>query len=398
MQTLTTKERVRRALWRQPVDHLPVQTNYTGGMGRKLAAHFRCALKELPAKLNNHLLRVDVAHPPRLSADGKSSFDWWGAGWGTETEGYWHAVAPLTHATDLTAFPWPDPQTPGLLLEAERTLAADGGQHFVVPNFGFALFERAWSLRGFDQLLMDLVDRPEWVEELLDKITDIQVLLAKRFVALGDHHPVDCAESPSDRELPQKAARQRRPTAVTKGIDGGYFGDDYGAQRGLLFSPKLWRQLIKPRLARMFAVFRDAGLPVILHSDGDIWAILPDLVDIGLTCLNPVQPEVLEHERLYREYGKLLSFYGGISTQTVMPTGTPTEVQATTRSCMRALAPDSTGLILGPSHRMQSDIPVENVMAMLETFPQPRVGAGSRDTVTIEPKPTGSIITDPHSP
>ena len=120
----------------------------------------------------------------------------------------------------------------------------------------------------------------------------------------------------------------------------------------------------------MFAVFREAGLPVILHSDGDIWPILPDLVDIGLTCLNPVQPEVLEHTRLYREFGQHLSFYGGISTQEVLPKVSPAEVRAATLACIRDLAPDGTGLILGPSHRMQSDIPPENVAAMLEVFPK----------------------------
>jgi len=155
---------------------------------------------------------------------------------------------------------------------------------------------------------------------------------------------------------------------VVLGVDGGYFGDDYGAQRGLLFSPRWWRQMIKPRLARMFAVFRDARLPVILHSDGDLWPILPDLVDIGLTCLNPVQPEVLDHARLYREFGQHLSFYGGISTQAILPHGSPDEVRAATRACARELAPEGTGLILGPSHRMQSDIPPENVAAMLEAF------------------------------
>ncbi len=337
--SLSKKERLRRALERKPVDRLPVQTNYTGAMGSKLASYFQCSPQELGARLDNHLVRVDVAHTPILTPDGKTSFDWWGAGWGTETEGYWHAFAPLAGATELAAYSWPDPQAPALLAEAERAIAADGGQHFIMPNFGFALFERAWSLRGFDQLLMDLVDQPAWVEELLDRITDIQMALARRFVALG--------------------------------VDGGYFGDDYGAQRGLLFSPKLWRQMIKPRLARMFAVFRGAGLPVILHSDGDIWPILPDLVEIGLTCLNPVQPEVLEHARLYREYSRQLSFYGGISTQAVLPKLGPAEVRTATLACMRKLAPHGTGLILGPSHRMQSDIPPENVAAMLEAFANP---------------------------
>jgi len=96
-------------------------------------------------------------------------------------------------------------------------------------------------------------------------------------------------------------------------VDGGYFGDDYGAQNNLLFSPAGWRRLVKPRLARLFAPFHERGLPVILHSDGQIQKILPDLVEIGLTALNPVQPEVLDHAWLYKNFGGRLSFYGGIS-------------------------------------------------------------------------------------
>jgi uroporphyrinogen decarboxylase len=340
---LTSKERTRRALWRQPVDRLPCQTNYTSAMGSKLAAYFGIPMAELPGRLDNHLLRIEIDQPKRLSPDGQSAFDWWGAGWDTQTEGYWHAHAPLAPVVDLAAFPWPDPDAPGLLAKAQQAVSEDHQQHFIVPNFGFALFERAWSLRGFDTLLMDLVDQPAWVEALLDRITEIQVRLARRFILLG--------------------------------VDGAYFGDDYGAQRGLLFSPKLWRQMLRPRLARMFAPFREAGLPVILHSDGDIWPILPDLVDIGLSCLNPVQPEVLEHRRLYREFGRHLSFYGGISTQEVLPQATPAAVRAATQACIHDLAPDGTGLILGPSHRMQSDVPVESVAEMLRAFPEPRLPA-----------------------
>lgn len=338
MNALSRKERVRRALRRQPVDRVPTQINYTSAMGARLAAHFGVAPGQLPSRLDNHLLRLDVTHPKRLRPDGRIAYDWWGAGWDTQTEGYWPAHTPLAADPDLARFPWPDPGDPHLLDDAQRALAADEGQHFAVPNFGFALFERAWSLRGFDQLLMDLVDQPAWVEELLDRITDLQVAVARRFLCLG-------------------------------GVDAGYFGDDYGAQRGMLFSPQLWRRLFKPRLARLFAVFREANLPVILHSDGDIRAILPDLVDLGLSCLNPVQPEVLDHPWLHREFGGHLAFYGGISTQEILPRGTPGQIRAATASCLRNLAPDGTGLILGPSHRMQSDIPPENVQVMIETFP-----------------------------
>ena len=289
--------------------------------------------EELDVRLNNHLLRVDITRSRRTNADGSIDFDWWGAGWDTRSEGYWHAFAPLAENLDLDSYEWPDPQSSDLLRNAVEAVAANAGDRFIVPNLGMCLFERAWSLRGFDAFLMDLIERPDWVNELLERITEIQVELARRFVALG--------------------------------VDGGYFGDDYGAQRAMLFSPKIWRSMIKPRLARMFEVFRNAGLPVILHSDGDIRAILADLVEIGVTTLNPVQPEVLEHSWLHREFGDRLTFYGGISTQEVLPGADLHRVRAATLDCARTLAPDGTGLLIGPSHRMQSDIPPRNVEAML---------------------------------
>jgi uroporphyrinogen decarboxylase len=336
MMALTRKERVQRVLLRQPVDRLPTQVNYTRAMGEKLAAFLDVPMADLPGRLDNHLLRVDLTVPHRVSDDGKIAYDWWGVGWSTETEGYWPADSPLSRSDVLDEYPWPDPSDLHLLDEAGRTIVADEGRHFVAPNFGFCLFERAWSLRGFATLLMDLVLKPAFVEELLERITDVQVALARRFVALG--------------------------------VDGGYFGDDYGAQRGMLFSPKMWRAMFKPRLARLFAVFWEAGLPIIMHSDGDISAILPDLVEIGVTMLNPVQPEVLDHGWLKRAFGDRLAFYGGLSQQTVLSRGTPADVRAAVAECARTLAADGTGLLIGPSHRMTSEIPLENVNAMLDAF------------------------------
>jgi len=331
---------VLRALRREPVDRLPTQSNYTRKMGRLLSEHFGIAEAGLPERLGNHLLRVDIDHPRRTNTDGSIEFDWWGAGWNTRTEGYWHAFSPMKDSLDLDHYAWPDPNDAAILSTAERTILRDGAKYFIAPNLGMCLFERAWSLRGFDVLLMDMMERTDWVEDLLDRIMEIQISLSRRFVAAG--------------------------------VAGGYFGDDYGAQHAMLFSPRLWRRLIKPRLAKLFAVFVDARLPVILHSDGDIRAILPDLVEIGLTTLNPVQPEVLDHAWLQRDYGSKLSFYGGVSTQGVLPGGTVEEVRATTIACARALAPERTGLLLGPSHRMQSDIPPRNVEAMLDAFDETR--------------------------
>jgi uroporphyrinogen decarboxylase len=342
--TLANKERIQRALRREPVDRLPTQINYTPAMGEKLSTHLGVSVSELPNRLDNHLLRVDLTYPRRLSDDGKVIYDWWGAGWSTEQEGYFLSYAPLGPARALDDLAWPDPNHPNLLDKAKETIAAHGHESFILPNFGFCLFERAWSLRGFENLLMDLALDPTFVEELLDTITEIQVALARRFVDLG--------------------------------VDGGYFGDDYGAQTSLIFSPHKWRELFKPRLARMFAIFREAGLPVIMHSDGQVGEILPDLMEIGLTVLNPVQPEVLDHSWLKRTFGDQLAFYGGVSTQTVLPQGTPADVWAAVEDCVKLLADDGTGLIIAPSHRMMVDIPMENVDTLLEAFAAQKDGAG----------------------
>ena len=174
--------------------------------------------------------------------------------------------------------------------------ASTGGARWGMQTEGCWHALRRWPATG-------LVRRAAESEESIERITDIQLRLAKGF------------------------SNSAWTAATLETVTG--------AQRSLLFSPKIWQRMIKPRLGRMFALFREAGLPVILHSDGDIWPILPDLVDIGLTCLNPVQPEVLAHARLYRESGRHLSFYGGISTQDVLPKATPAEVRATTLACVR---------------------------------------------------------------
>lgn len=334
--SLTHKERMRRALLHQPIDRIPTQINTTAGMGQKLAAHFNVSVTDLPKVLDNHFVRVDLTYPTRTSVDAKIRFDWWGAGHDTGEEGYYVPINPLKDSQDLAAFPWPDPCDLHLLDEAERTIKAYGDEYFVAPNFGFALFERAWSLRGFEQIFMDLGRDQDFVGALLDRITAIQLVLIQRFIDLG--------------------------------VDGGYFGDDYGAQKNLLFSPVQWRKLIKPRLARLFAPFVECGLPVVMHSDGQIQKILPDLVEIGLTTLNPVQPEVLDHHWLGENFKGQLSFYGGVSTQTVLPYGSPAEVQAAVKQCVHDLAPENTGLLIGPSHRMMTDIPLSNVEAMLTAF------------------------------
>jgi len=327
---------MRRAVNYEAVDRIPTQINYTTVMGQKIADHFKISVDRLPDFLGNHMMRVDLRYPGRLSDDGEVKFDWWGVGFDTKEEGYFAAVSPLQENPELDNHLWPDPQDPQLLKDAEQIIKAYGDTYFLTPNFGFVLFERAWTLRGFEQFFMDMATDPGFTNDLLDRITEIQLALIHRYLDLG--------------------------------VDGGYFGDDYGAQKNLLFSPRMWRKFIKPRLAQLFAPFRERGLPVLMHSDGQIQKILPDLVEIGLTTLNPVQPEVIDHAWLRENFRGDLAFYGGISTQTVLPYGSPDEVRKAVSDCAAELSPDGTGLLIAPSHRMMTDIPMVNVVAMLDAF------------------------------
>jgi len=337
---MTRKERVRRSLFYESIDHLPTQTNYTTVFSQAISDYFGVSLSQLPEYLGNHILRVDINHEMQLSDDDNIRFDWWGVGFDSREEGYFPAVSPLAEIKDLDHYAWPDPYAPGLLQKAGEIQAAKGAEYFIIPNLGFALFERAWALRGFEQFFIDMATDPSYAALLLDRITEIQLVLINRYLDLGVH--------------------------------GGYFGDDYGAQKNMLFAPQMWRSLIKSRLARLFKPFKERGLPIIMHSDGQIQQILPDLLDIGLTTLNPVQPEVLDHVWLRDQYGGRLSFFGGISTQTMLPHGTEDQVKNAVSLAVKMLAPNGTGLVIAPSHRLMSDTPLKNITALLEAFRQLR--------------------------
>jgi uroporphyrinogen decarboxylase len=150
-------------------------------------------------------------------------------------------------------------------------------------------------------------------------------------------------------------------------IDGVIFGDDYGGQRGLLISPGMWRGFIKPYLKEMFGMAHAMGYNVFIHSCGNVSLILDDLVEIGLDVFNPFQPEVVDVEELLDRYAGRLAFYGGLSIQKTLPFGSTADVRAEVTHRL-GLARTYGGYIISPSHEMPPDIPVENVLAMVEAL------------------------------
>ena len=202
-------------------------------------------------------------------------------------------------------------------------------------KIGFSLFERAWSLRGFENFLADLAGEEKFVYELFDQIVDYNMKIIDR--------------------------------ALTYPIDGFFVGDDYGQQRGLLMSPATWRKFIKPCLAKMFDRVKSTGRTLAIHSCGNISAILGDLIDVGLDIYQTVQPEIYGLKEVKENFGAHLTFWGGISTQKTLPYVTPDEVKKITRETIKILGKGG-GYIAAPTHQVPADVPVENIIAMVEEF------------------------------
>ena len=153
---------------------------------------------------------------------------------------------------------------------------------------------------------------------------------------------------------------------LKRDFDAVYFGDDWGQQNGLIMGPEMWRKFIKPKVGKLFSKIKAAGKQIVLHSCGDLREILGEVIDMGVDVYNTVQPEIYSLKDLKKEYGKDLTFYGGISTQQFLPFADVKEVREKTKEVLDVMMRGG-GYILSPTHAVTPDIPVENVLALVET-------------------------------
>ncbi len=252
-------------------------------------------------------------------------------------EGYVYPMARLRTRREALDYPLPDIEAEYRYEEPARRIKDHHARGLaVMAGMACTIFEAAWYMRSMELLLTDFVDNQDFAETLLDRITAKREMQARQFALLG-------------------------PDVIM-------FGDDVASQRGMLMSVPMWRRWLKPRLARAIAAARHANPQVLIfyHSDGDATAIVPDLIEIGVDILNPVQPECMDPFALKRAYGERLSFWGTLGTQSVLPFGSADDVRRDIRQKIDRVGCGG-GLLLAPTHMVEPEVPWENIVAFVET-------------------------------
>ncbi|MDP6776724.1 MAG: uroporphyrinogen decarboxylase family protein, partial [Candidatus Latescibacteria bacterium] len=295
--------------------------------------------------------RSVLPNPPDRVRDRELPDGRWQDEWGVvrrlSPDGYYYDldVCPMAGDPDLEVLerhPWPDPEDPGRyrgLKERVETLRKET-DFAIVGHAPGGWVHTSQYLRGFEGWYADLALRPDFATALMEKIRDLVLKMAARFLE-----------------------------EVGPYLDVVATGDDIGAQRGLMISPAMYRELILPLQREQFRTIRaHTDAKIFYHTCGDIYPVLDDLVELGVEILNPVQvsaAEMGDTERLKREYGDRLSFWGGVDTFEVLPKGTPEDVRAEVDRRVEVLGRGG-GYVLNAVHNLQPDVPVENIIAMYE--------------------------------
>ncbi|MBA7497111.1 hypothetical protein ES702_07720 [subsurface metagenome] len=202
-------------------------------------------------------------------------------------------------------------------------------------SLAMTIFEVAWQLTGMDKLFFDFAENKPFAKYLLDHITEMRRFQIRRLAEAG--------------------------------VDHIHLGDDIGTQKGMMMSPEMWMGWFKERMRSIISVAKKTNPEVIIsyHSDGNIEKVIPELIEIGVEVLNPVQPECMNPVKLKKLYGDELAFWGTVGIQSTMPLGTPEEVRIIIKQRIEIVGKDG-GLLIAPTHVLEPEVPWENILAFFE--------------------------------
>jgi len=230
----------------------------------------------------------------------------------------------------------PDPNRPELYLDSERVIKVYKDEYWIIGVTACTIWETAWALRGFEGMLMDLVLNPDLANLILDIPYQYHLTAAKKLVQMG--------------------------------VDMIWIGDDMGTQQTMLIASEQWQKIFKPRMANFISTLREINpdIKIAYHSDGNIYQIIPDLIEIGVDVLNPSQPACMDPAKVKKDFGDKLCFWGTMDEQHTLPFGTPGDVGREVKERLKTVGRNG-GLIIGPTHHVQLDTPLENFWAMVNT-------------------------------
>ncbi|MCL4506402.1 MAG: uroporphyrinogen-III decarboxylase-like protein [Chloroflexi bacterium] len=329
---MTKRDVIIQALQGRRPPYVPWSFSFTQEARDRLIAYYGTG--DLEDRLQNHIVTVADTYGFFTDIGAECVRDCFGVVWDRHIDkDIGNVRGQVLPEPTLRGFQFPDPHDPQLFADIASQLARYGDR-FRVFNIGFSLYERAWTLRGMVDLMMDFLDHPRFVHELLNAIADYNIAVLRE--------------------------------ACKYDIDAIYFGDDWGQQHGLIMGYRTWREFIYPVLRRMYGAAHEQGKRVFIHSCGDVDELFDDLIGIGLNCFNPFQPEVMDVYALLPKYRGRLAFHGGMSTQRILPYGSVNDVQRESRRLIELGA--EGGYIFAPAHAVEGDVPLENMLAFIETM------------------------------
>jgi uroporphyrinogen decarboxylase len=341
--SITQKERVIAQINHEETDFVPYHIMFDPGSNIEDRLDLYYGNSEWRSQIDNAIYQLPLPSTSiNLELGAESYIDAYGSEWRLDLRPF-SLTKPALASPSLYNYKFPD--VSDLFDEGWEENALElidqEKEKFIVAAYGFGLFERSWVLRGFENVLMDVVANLDFYEELLDKLVDHQMEILERLLRLP--------------------------------VDGIWFFDDWGFQQGVLIGEGRWRKLFKHRYEKLYKRTHESGKYVLTHCCGAIDKILPDVIEIGLDVYQSVQPEAKNNNPydLKRKYGDKLTFWGGLGSQDMIPFGSPSIIKQEVRKLCKEMGKGG-GFILGPAKEIQPETPDENIAAVVEAFLEQR--------------------------